>query len=126
MDSSTRARFLEALSRCRAVDPACRKVGVGRSSAYRARNVDPAFASAWAEALGEAQPAARQFPPRIEVEQLTPAQLRLARAFLESLEVTPPGSTQERARHALERWLGGAGWERRFPGSSPLLRGHRH
>lgn len=109
MDNSTKARFLEALARCRAVDPACRKVGVGRSSVYHARNTDPAFAAAWAEALGET-PAPQQMPGRIEVEQLTPEQRRLARAFLASLDVDPPGSTQERARLALERWLTGAPW----------------
>lgn len=54
-DATLRARgawkpaFLEALAESGMVSEACAKAGVNRSTAYRARQADEAFALAWAD-----------------------------------------------------------------------------
>jgi hypothetical protein len=49
-----KATYLEALGRTANVRYACLKAGVGRKTAYRHRDQDPAFRAAWADALEDA------------------------------------------------------------------------
>jgi hypothetical protein len=52
--------FLEALAECGSVRAAARHVGVGASTAYRARRSDPAFRAAWNGALLASRPRAEE------------------------------------------------------------------
>lgn len=51
-NKAKRKRFLDTLAETCRVNLAVRAAGVARSSCYRARVRDPAFAAAWDEALG--------------------------------------------------------------------------
>lgn len=53
MEQAKREAFLEALSECGSVSDACKKAEVGRTSAYRLRNSDEAFAAQWDEAFSK-------------------------------------------------------------------------
>ena len=49
-----RARFIAALGETGNVAEAARRVGIGRTCAYAARQADPAFADAWDAAIDDA------------------------------------------------------------------------
>lgn len=105
-----RAVFLKVLARTGKVEHAAQRAGIPRSTAYAHRKLDAEFARAWDDAVGK-RPAPPPATPRIEVEQLTAEQRRLARQFLASLEATPPGSVPALAQAALDRWLHGHAWQ---------------
>src|SRR6186713_2004579 len=92
-----RDAFLKTLARTGKVDHAAQRAGIPRSTIYRHRNTDAEFARQWDEAVGRRSATAAPLP-RIEVEQLTPEQRRLARQFLASLEAVPPGSVSSLAQ----------------------------
>lgn len=53
-DTPKKERFVLALAKTGNVSEACKTAGIGRKTAYRYREDDPEFASAWNEALDEA------------------------------------------------------------------------
>lgn len=80
MTDDQRKKFLEAIELGVSVKRACRRAGLARSSAYLARNTDPDFAAAWAEAEVAGVVAAAK-----EIRTTTnPVRLKAAFWFLQS------------------------------------------
>lgn len=118
MTPQQQKQFLTVLARTGKVDRAAARCGVPRSTVYRYRERDAAFAQQWDDSLGHRprRPASASVtlasqPGRLLcVEDLTPEQRRKAREFLASLAEVPPGTAAQLAQAALERWLAGEPW----------------
>ena len=118
MTPQQQKQFLAVLARTGKVDRAAARAGVPRSTVYRYRTRDAAFAKAWDTTLGDcprrpaSAPVTLASPPGrlLNVEDLTPEQRRKARDFLASLAEVPPGTAAQLAQAALERWLAGESW----------------
>lgn len=89
-----KARFLDVLRTWPNVRAACREAGVGRATAYRAREADPAFAEAWIGAIedaydrfeGEAARRALQGSTAVRTHEEYDPDGRLVRRIVETTE----------------------------------------